>query len=120
MNFFLSMDADLYEYDNRKGIVLMLISALAVCIGQLCWKLYALQWGGYYLVLGFCLYALGALLMIVAYRFGRLSVLQPLLSVSYVLSVLIGYFILDETLTWINLIGVCSIIVGVILIAKRN
>ena len=120
MNFSLSMDTDSYRYDNRKGIVLMLLSALTACIGQLCWKLYALQWGFYYLVLGFCLYALGALLMIVAYRFGRLSVLQPLLSVSYVLSVLIGYFILDETFTWGNLIGVCSIIVGVILIARSN
>ena len=98
----------------------MLLSALAVCLGQLFWKLYALQWGFYCLVLGFCLYALGALMMIVAYRFGRLSVLQPLLSVSYVLSVLIGYFILDETLTWVNLIGVCSIIGGVILIARSN
>ena len=120
MNFSLSMDADSYGYDNRKGIVLMLLSALTACIGQLCWKFYALQRGFYYLVLGFCLYALGALLMIVAYRFGRLSVLQPLLSVSYLLSVLIGYFILNETLTGVNLIGVCLIGGGVILIARSD
>ena len=63
---------------NKKGIILMLISSLCVCIGQLFWKLYA-SGSILFLILGFAFYGVGALIMIYAYKFGNLSVLQPML-----------------------------------------
>ena len=64
---------------NKKGILLMLVSSICVCVGQLLWKLSATQ-GLIFMLAGFAFYGAGALIMIIAYKFGKLSVLQPMLS----------------------------------------
>lgn len=88
---------------NKIGIILMLVSSLMACLGQLLWKI-STQGELLYLFCGFLLYGLGAIVMMVAYRYGSLSVLQPILSVNYVLSLLIGYFILDENISYLNIL----------------
>ncbi len=100
---------------NKKGILLMLIAALFACVGQLMWKL-SVTGGGLYLLLGFGLYGMGALLMLVAYRYGSVSVLQPMLSTNYVLSAVLGYFVLQEKLSVLKVIGIVIITSGVVLI----
>ncbi len=101
---------------NRKGILLMLVSSLLACSGQLFWKL-AVEGSLWELLLGFALYGLGAIVMIVAYKFGSLSVLQPVLSINYILSVCIGHWVLGEQLCRLNTLGVFAVMLGVILIA---
>lgn len=101
---------------NKKGILLMLISSICVCMGQLLWKLSA-ENGFMVLLVGFCFYGIGALVMIFAYRFGRLSVLQPMLSLNYVLSIILAAAVLKEEITILKCIGVLVIIMGVISIA---
>lgn len=101
---------------NKKGILLMLISSLCVCIGQLLWKL-STDGSILSLLAGFAFYGAGALVMIVAYKFGELSVLQPMLSMNYVISIILGAIVLKETITILKLMGVLIIIAGVLLIA---
>lgn len=101
---------------NKKGILLMIISSMCVCIGQLLWKL-SVDYGIMLMLLGFCFYGVGALIMIVAYRYGKLSVLQPMLSLNYVLSIGLAVIVLKEELHLLKCIGVLVIIMGVILIA---
>ena len=101
---------------NKKGILLMLISSICACVGQLLWKLSAEQ-GVFIMLLGFCFYGAGALVMIVAYRFGKLSVLQPMLSLNYVLSIVLGYFVLREPVTILKCVGILVIVAGVVMIA---
>lgn len=101
---------------NKKGILLMLISSICVCVGQLFWKLSA-EHGILFMLVGFFFYGFGALVMIVAYKFGKLSVLQPMLSLNYVLSIVVAVLVLKEDITITKCIGVLIIIVGVFLIA---
>ena len=101
---------------NKKGILLMLVSSICVCIGQLLWKLSAKE-GILVLLAGFAFYGVGAMGMILAYRFGKLSVLQPMLSLNYVLSILLAALVLEEEITLLKCAGVLTIIAGVILIA---
>ncbi len=101
---------------NKKGIVLMIIAAVFAAFGQLAWKLSASQ-GLHFAVLGLGLYGIGALLMIIAYRFGSVSVLQPMLSANYVLSILLGYYVLGEAVSITKVLGILVIIAGVVLIA---
>ena len=101
---------------NKKGILLMALSSLCVCVGQLFWKISANS-GIAALLLGFSIYGIGALIMLVAYRFGSLSVLQPMLSLNYVLSIILASVILKEQITLLKYTGVLVIIIGVILIA---
>ena len=101
---------------NKKGILLMLISSLCVCIGQLLWKLSS-NGSVLFLLIGFGFYGVGALIMIIAYRYGKLSVLQPMLSLNYILSIYLAALVLKEKITILKCIGVLVIIIGVIMIA---
>lgn len=101
---------------NKTGIILMLFSSIFVCIGQLLWKL-SVEQGIFVLLMGFASYGVGALLMLVAYRFGKLSVLQPMLSLNYVLSIILAALVLNEHISVMKGVGVFIIITGVILIA---
>ncbi len=100
---------------NRTGILMMLVSSICACVGQLLWKLSAQQ-GIWVALAGFVFYGIGAVIMLAAYRFGSLSVLQPMLSVNYVLSIILGAVVLREEVTLLKVIGVLVIMTGVILI----
>lgn len=100
---------------NGKGIVLMLISSILVSFGQLFWKISS-EKGFFYILSGFVLYGIGAIIMIIAYRYGSLSVLQPMLSLNYVMSLIFGSYILNENIGSEKVIGVIIIIFGGILI----
>lgn len=101
---------------NQKGIILMLLSSLCVCFGQLFWKI-SVNDNYFFLCMGFVLYGIGALLMIVAYKYGKLSVLQPLLSISYVISIILAVTVLHEIISLMKLIGILVIILGVVMVA---
>lgn len=94
----------------------MIVSSICACVGQLLWKLSAVE-GIMMMLAGFVLYGIGALVMIAAYRFGKLSVLQPILSLNYVLSIVLAAVVLKEEVTIIKCIGVLVLIAGVVLIA---
>lgn len=101
---------------NKKGMLLMLVSSICACVGQLLWKISAEQ-GIMVMLIGFLFYGVGALVMIIAYKFGKLSVLQPMLSLNYVLSIILAVIVLQEKVTIWKCIGVLVIISGVIMIA---
>ena len=100
-----------------RGVALMLLSSLSTCLGQMMWKLSA---SGAILPLlcGFALYAVGAVLMVTALRYGELSVLHPILGVGYVLSLFIGSAVFRETLSVSKMLGVLVIIAGLVLIVR--
>jgi len=104
---------------NHIGILLMLLCAACLCLGQFVWKIMP----GYnliYILSGFAIYAVGALLMIFAYRYGELSVLQPINSMSYVFSTIMAILILNESVKIINMAGIVLIISGVIVIGANS
>jgi Predicted membrane protein len=100
---------------NRIGITLIICAALSTAIGQMFWKL-SHSIPDVWFIFGFLLYFCGALLMIVAFRFGELSVLHPLLSFGYIFSIFLGSLFLGESLTFLQIIGIIVIIVGASLI----
>ncbi|WP_456273212.1 EamA family transporter [Bacillus sp. AK031] len=100
---------------NGVGIGIMIFAAIFTATGQLFWKLSESEIN-LNLIIGFGLYGLGAALMIVAFRFGSLSVLHPFLSVGYIISTLLGVLLLGERLSAFGIIGIGLIITGVALI----
>jgi drug/metabolite transporter (DMT)-like permease len=100
---------------NKIGIALILVASISTASGQMFWKLSGGQWNRY-LILGFLCYGVGAVLMTVAFRFGSLSVLHPLLSMGYVFALLLGITFLHEQITAMQTVAVALIIVGAILI----
>lgn len=97
------------------GILLMLVCAICLSMGQFIWKRYD---GLLPLIIGFGIYGLGALAMLCAYRFGSLSVLQPINSVSYVIAAVLGSVFFNEVITPGKVIGIAAIMLGVFFLAR--
>jgi undecaprenyl phosphate-alpha-L-ara4N flippase subunit ArnE len=105
--------------NNAKGIGLMLFCSFCLSGGQMVWKLMpGFNW--FYIMGGFLLYGIGAVSMLAAYRYGELSVLQPINSMSYVYALFIGYFIFHEGITRPRVAGVIFVIFGVLLLGKGS
>lgn len=104
---------------NKKGIILMILSSVFVSIGQLFWKLYY-EYGIFCIIIGFSLYVSGAFLMLTAYKFGRLSVLQPILSFNYIFSLLLANYVLSELISITKIVGIIIIIFGIFMICAGD
>ena len=119
---------------NGKGIILMLISALSLSVGQLLWK-FAISDGvgssldspdsifrlAVAVLPGFIVYAIGAVVMTVALGMGELSVLQPMNCMSYVFALILSaIFLSDEAISPVTVAGVFVIIIGVVLIGGSS
>ncbi len=97
----------------------MLIAAALGCIGQMIWKAVMSAGGSpVYIAVGFALYGLGAVAMIIALRYGPLSVLHPMNSAGYILSLFLGAFVLHEHVTPLRILGVIVIALGLIVISR--
>lgn len=108
----------------KQGIFLMVICTAFTALGQLFFKygsvnfsfnLYSLL-TNYNLMLGFFLYGVGACLLIVALKFGNLSVLYPFVALNFVWVMLLSVFMLGERMNSFKINAVILIIFGVVLI----
>jgi undecaprenyl phosphate-alpha-L-ara4N flippase subunit ArnE len=83
------------------------------------WKL-STDGGILLLFSGVFLYGIGAISMIIAFKYDKLSVLQPMLSLNYILTIILVRLILNEEFSILKLIGILVISLGVIIIAGSN
>lgn len=100
---------------NISGIILILIASFLTSFGQMFWKL-SYQKSKYLVLAGFVCYGLGALIMIVAFKYGSFSVLHPMLSLSYILAIFLGSVMLKETVNAMKMLGILFIMIGVFFI----
>lgn len=104
-----------------KGIAMMLCSSLLTCTGQMMWKLAALRESSLlFLASGFLLYGLGAVCMILALRCGELSVLHPMLSFGFIVSIFLGAAVLGETITLTKTAGILLIALGMVFLGRGS
>lgn len=108
-----------------KAIALMIFCTIFTSGGQLFWKtgvgridfsnlITLFNWP---FILGFFAYGTGALLMILAFRFGELSVLYPIVASSYVwVSLASLWFFPDDRFNVWKLVGVVVILISVSLL----
>ena len=73
----------------------------------------------YPLILGLLLYGLSSILFIYILRFGELSIIYPLTSLSYVWVIILSIWLLKEKITKLKWLGIIFIILGVILLSLR-
>lgn len=65
------------------------------------------------LIAGLAIYGLGAILMIIALKHGELSVLYPLISLSYVWVAILSVLLFHESMPVAKIAGICIIMAGV-------
>lgn len=106
----------------------MLICTLFTSAGQLFFKYGSktFQWDvvelmtNYNLILGFILYGVGALMLVMALKFGNLSAIYPFVSLTFIWVMLISAWFLGEQINNLKIGAVVFIVLGVILIAKGD
>ena len=76
----------------------------------------------YYLIAGFIIYAIGGTLMIISFRGGEVSVLYPIIAMSYIWVSLLSVKFLGEIMNKFKWIGIATIIAGIVFIGygSRN
>jgi drug/metabolite transporter (DMT)-like permease len=72
------------------------------------------------ILIGLTCYAIGAIAYILLLTRVNLSVAGPSISIGYIFSVLLGYWILKEPISPLRLFGLSFIVIGVILVVWRK
>ncbi len=109
---------------TRMALLLVVFSTVLISLGQLFYKLSFLSSDNLlskvifspYLYIGLIFYALGAVVLIVALKHGELSTLYPFIALSFVWVSLFSFYLLKETFTSLKVLGIVSIITGVVLV----
>ncbi len=107
---------------HRKAILLMILCTLFTSLGQIFWKVGVARiqptlWTTFFNIpffLGFVSYGLGAILMLIAFKSGELSVLYPIIATSYVWVSIASLFLFPEDVmnSW-KWAGIFTILVSV-------
>lgn len=109
-------------------ILLVIFATAFISFAQILYKIGSLQLantsGGfsalwlsiikdYPLLLGLAMYAIGAVLLITALKDGELSILYPIIALSYIWVSILSIFFLHETMSFMKWIGIFLIVLGV-------
>ena len=114
------------EKNTKLGIAIMLVCTLFTSAGQFFFKQssQSFQWDilslltNYNLIFGGCFYAVGALLLIIALKYGDLSVVYPFVSLTFIWVMIISSIFFNEVINNFKVSAVIFIIFGVILVGQ--
>lgn len=110
------------------AIGLVLFSTLLNTVAQISFKFasesFAFSFVGivfnWPLLLGFGMYAVSAVLLVVSFRGGELSVIDPLQSCSFVWTPIGAWLVVNEVLSVMNIVGIGIIVSGILLMTIAN
>ena len=69
------------------------------------------------LLLGMFVYGMGAVLLIIALKHGEVTILYPVIATSYIWVALFSWLLFGESISYLKLVGIISIVVGIVLIS---
>jgi len=69
------------------------------------------------LIIGLALYGIGAVLMILAFKGGEVSVLYPIIATSYIWVTLLSFLLFNENVNAFRIIGILFIVFGVVFVS---
>lgn len=107
---------------------LIILFTFLAATAQILWKYATIQLGEHPpllrlmtnvpLIGGLAVYGVGAVLMIVALKHGELSVLYPLISLSYVWVAILSVILFQELMNPLKIAGICVIMAGVAVLGR--
>ncbi len=72
------------------------------------------------LLAGYCCYAVSTLLLVLALRDGELSLLYPVIALTYVWVTVLSLIIFHETINIFKVVGIVSIVIGVAVLGRSG
>jgi multidrug transporter EmrE-like cation transporter len=113
-----------------KSLLLIFLSVFAGAVGQIFLKLGAMRssasdeidlfktYVNFYVIFGLFLYGTSALIWILALRKVELSYAYPMVSFGYVIVFLVSIIFLGESVSFMKIIGLIVILIGIIIISR--
>lgn len=99
----------------------MIICTLFTSTAQVFYKVGAMKlpaiFTNYQLLTGLFLYALGAVIFVVALKFGEVTVLYPIIATSYIWVAILSWLIFSDSINLYKGAGIFIIVVGITIIA---
>jgi len=71
-----------------------------------------------YILLGLCCYVTGFLIWLIVLAKAEVSYAYPLISLGYVLTAVLGWWLLGENVTWLRMSGILVTCLGVFIISQ--
>lgn len=114
---------------SRGAMLLVLFSTFFTAFGQIFYKKASMrldasiahQLANYPLFAGVMLYAAGAAMLLIALKYGELSVLYPIYAMNFIwVSILSPRFFPTDSMNAFKWLGVLSVVVGVSLIGRGS
>jgi undecaprenyl phosphate-alpha-L-ara4N flippase subunit ArnE len=103
------------------GVFLMVVCTFLVSLAQILYKIGAMRLPeiitNYPAILGILLYGIGALVFVIALKFGEVTVLYPIIATSFIWVSILSNAIFSEPLNIYKWIGIASIFIGISIIA---
>jgi len=106
-----------------KPILYVILCSIFSAAGQIVWKIATRNITDLHsiftnlpLLLGFICYGIGAILFIMALKYGNLSIIYPFIALSFIWVDIASISIFNESISFINWIGMVIILIGVSLI----
>ena len=72
-----------------------------------------------YVFVGLAIYVISTIIYLAALSRGELSIVFPLISISYIIAAVLAVFFLNEKITWVRWAGIITIVVGVFLVVWK-
>jgi len=111
-----------------RSVFLIIVFTFLAATAQVLWKFGTIRLGEHPtpvllitnvpLIAGLAIYGLGAVLMIVALKHGELSVLYPLISLSYVWVAILSVLFFHESMPPLKIAAICTIMAGVAVLGR--
>ncbi|MGV8163167.1 MAG: EamA family transporter [Candidatus Nanoarchaeia archaeon] len=105
--------------NKRKSIFFVFISTLLIAGAQFFLKKGAnlasetlFSYVNLWIILGIIIYGFATFLFIISLKYGNLSTVYPFLGLGYIWVILISYFVFKELLTYLDILGIGLIILG--------
>lgn len=74
----------------------------------------------YNLIAGICLYGVGAVLLIIAFFGGEVTVIYPIFATSYIWVLFLSYWFLGESLNVAKIAAIVLIIIGIFFVTRTT
>ena len=72
-----------------------------------------------YVFVGLLIYVISTVIYLAALSRGELSILYPIIAVSYIIAAVLAVFFLNEKITLVRWVGIITIVVGVFLVVWK-
>lgn len=109
---------------HTRSIILVILCTICTAIAQVFYKLGAQRLPelltNWPILAGVGLFGIGAIFLIKGLQGGDLSLLYPILATGYIFVTILGITIFNEPFTYLKILGVISIILGITLLSKTT